>query len=119
MLVTILSRLSTTVDKKASVIRALDADWVKKLSNIACNNINGKRRKEAKAEALRRHHTGMNLATFSFRCPNKGLSIPVTLEVCKRARAVDEFLRQVRFPFRYNDVTECGSSYCFCACSNY
>lgn len=82
------------IDKKASINRALDADWVKKSINVSCNGLNGKKRREVKAEATRRCHTEMNLATFSFRCPNKGIQIPITLEICKRARAVDDFLRQ-------------------------
>ncbi|VDL60457.1 unnamed protein product [Hymenolepis diminuta] len=94
-LIRLLNNLAMTVDKKASVNRAFDADWVKKLINVSCNGLNGKKRREVKAEAIRRWRTGMSLVTFSFRCPNKGTQIPITLEICKRARAVDDFLRQV------------------------
>lgn len=93
-----------TVDKKASVNRAFDADWVKKSINVSCNGLNGKKRREVKAEAIRRCRTGMSLVTFSFRCPNKGTQIPITLEICKRARAVDDFLRQVSCPLTETNV---------------
>nr|CDS27378.1 SAM and MBT domain containing protein [Hymenolepis microstoma] len=94
-LVRLINNLAMTVDKKASINRAFDADWVKKSVNVFCNGLNGKKRREVKAEAIRRFHAGMNLVTFSFRCPNKGTQIPITLEICRRVRAVDDFLRQV------------------------
>ena len=95
-LVSLLYRLSVAIDKSVRVLRGLDADWVDKLANAASTG-NVKRHKEALNEAVKRWHTDMRLTTVSVRCPRKGVSVSVPFEVCKRARAVDEFLLQVGY----------------------
>ncbi|KAL5110386.1 Scm-like with four MBT domain protein 1 [Taenia crassiceps] len=94
-LVAMLSRLASAIDKPVRVLRGLEADWVTKLSNNLCS-INWKRRKEAmRSEGLRRWHSGMVLTALRVRCPRKGTYLSLPFEVCKRARAVDEFCRQI------------------------
>lgn len=94
-LVAMLFRLASAIDKPVRVLRGLEADWVTKISNNMCS-INWKRRKEAmRSESLRRWHSGMGLTAIRVRCPRKGTCLSLPFEVCKRARAVDEFCRQV------------------------
>ncbi|VDM18153.1 unnamed protein product [Hydatigera taeniaeformis] len=94
-LVAMLFRLANAIDKPVRVLRGLEADWVTKLSNNVCS-INWKRRKEAmRSEGLRRWHSGMELTAIRVRCPRKGTHLTMPFETCKRARAVDEFCRQI------------------------
>ncbi|EUB62474.1 hypothetical protein EGR_02606 [Echinococcus granulosus] len=94
-LVAMLFRLAGVIDKPVRVLRGLEANWVAKLSNNVCS-INWKRRREAmRSEGLRRWHSDMGLTAVRVRCPRKGTYLPLPFEVCTRARAVDEFCRQI------------------------
>ena len=92
-----LFRLAGSMEKSLRVMRGLEADWVTKLASTACVTNLRRRREIFKSEALKRWHSDMELAVVSVRCPRKRTFVPLPFEVCTRARAVDEFCRQVSF----------------------
>ncbi|CAH8484150.1 unnamed protein product [Dicrocoelium dendriticum] len=115
----LLTRLVNVAYKPIRILRMFEADWVSGLSSALANFRSAERTaginhtfgyasrgrftlqsakanmRQAEREALEQRRTNMRVVLLSVRCPRRGVKIEAPVEVCCKARAVEEFCRQV------------------------
>ncbi|KAF7233639.1 hypothetical protein EG68_11687, partial [Paragonimus skrjabini miyazakii] len=115
----LLTRLVSAAYKPIRVLRMFEADWASGMASALSNLRTAQRMaatnrentcvtrgrfnlqtakanfNQAELEILEQHRTCMRAVLLRIRCPRRGVKIEAPVEVCCRARAVEEFCRQI------------------------
>lgn len=115
----LLNRLVNVAYKPIRILRMFEADWASGLSSALANFRAAERAarihhtlgcpsrgrftlqsakanlRQAEREALEQRRSNMRVVLLHVRCPRRGVKIEAPVEVCCKARAVEEFCRQV------------------------